>query len=195
MSDEWLGRWEKKDITSLPRKCQVFIFDKTSSFVFLKFICKHVDEGTFTNKFNDAWDFHFLEMTIIYCFTSNFNVTVMVRSGFQEVKHRFCKSCSFLFHYVPHHCLTCDHYHSKLVHYTIRLHPSFQFFFHRWFSIDPILNSSSLKIGINMLMLQPKASMFFVWFLFYYRLNETFEILYSPHFKLSLEHNTCKGKN
>ena len=64
MSDEWLGRWEKKGITSLPRKCQVFIFDKTFSFVFLKFICNHVDEGTFANKFNDAWDFHFLEITI-----------------------------------------------------------------------------------------------------------------------------------
>ena len=87
--------------------------------MFFKFPCQQIDELTFANKFNDTWDFHFLEITMIYCFASNFNITFMTRACYQEVKDRFCESSSFPFHYVPHHCLTFNHSHCKLVRYIV----------------------------------------------------------------------------
>lgn len=98
----------------------------------LGFLCQDADEVTFANKCNDAWDFHYLELTMIYCFTINLNITLTARACSQEVKHTFSKSSCFPFHYVlSNHPF--NHCHCKLVHYIVWLHPCFQFFFHRWF--------------------------------------------------------------
>ena len=109
----------------------MFIFDKTFSFVFLKFLSQHVDEVTFANKVNGISDFHSLEITIIYCFTSNFNITLMARCLLPRgKKNHFCESSC---EYVPHHYHTFNHCLCKLAHYIFWLHPCLQFFFQRGF--------------------------------------------------------------
>ena len=55
----------------------------------LGFLCQDADEVTFANKCNDAWDFHCLVLTMIYCFTINLNITLAARTCSQRSKSSF----------------------------------------------------------------------------------------------------------